>query len=150
MSGERAKPMGSCACNVIGRRRRMAAAMRVMGGFLCSREGLRSSYQAARDNAKQNERKTQARRLEAVSLLPSPLLGVGFSFVAKQKAGHGCGKLNCSKHFRLPEYNHDPPSCTLSVERHRWQAFSANEQADGRLLGVVEPRHDRSTVMFVD
>src|ERR1022692_1575119 len=90
------------------------------------------------------------RRSRSVAITAPLLLGVGFSFVAKQKAGHGCGKLNCSKHFRLPEYNHDPPSCTLSVERNRWQAFSANEQADGRLLGVVEPRHDRSTVMFVD
>jgi hypothetical protein len=31
------------------------------------------------------------------------LLSVGFSFAAKQAAGHGYGKLNCSKHFRLPE-----------------------------------------------
>src|ERR1022692_5347904 len=63
-------------------------------------------------------------------LIQQSLIGVGFSFEATQEEGHDCGKLNCSRHFRLPENNHAPPTCTLSVERHRWQAISANEQAD--------------------
>src|SRR5713226_8569889 len=78
------------------------------------------------------------------------LFGVGFSAEATDEARHGSGKLNCSNHFRLPEKTHAPPSWTLSVERHRWQAISAFEQADGRLFGVVEPRHDRGSVVFVD
>src|ERR1019366_5666891 len=84
-----------------------------------------------------------ARSTVAIRWRGGGLIGVGFSFEATQEEGHDCGKVNCSRHFRLPENTHAPPTCTLSVEGHRWQGISANDKADGRLLGVVEPWHDR-------
>src|SRR5262245_33262515 len=79
-----------------------------------------------------------------------PFLGVGFWARGNKKARHGSGKLKCDKHFHLPEKNHVPPPWTLPMERCRRQAVSPFEQADGRVLGFVEPRHDRGSVVLVD
>ena len=62
----------------------------------------------------------------------------------------GSGKLKVDKTFRLPEKNHVSPSWTLSMDSHGWQALSEFEQADGRLLGTLEPGHDRGAVVFAD
>src|SRR5262249_44804896 len=78
------------------------------------------------------------------------LLGVGFWARGNKKARHGSGKLKCDKHFHLPEKNHVPPPWTLPMERCGRQAVSPFEQADGRVLGFVEPRHDRGSVVLVD
>src|SRR5262249_49188232 len=78
------------------------------------------------------------------------LFGVGFWVTQLEEARHDSSKLKWDNTFRFLEVYHVSPSGTVSVEHPCWQAIPTPEQADGGVLGLLEPGHDPGGIVLVD